>query len=288
MDSKRGQDSQSRDSGSSRNFKLETKYKSVIGIRMEHESGRGSSDDSVISVEPNFQQSTLSPYSHQKKPSETNYSFSDRAYHGSRLTFASDPTQATKPPPPKIQFLSPGNFPLGRLDSTVTITSTVARKLSNASMRGSMMSTHLSDMPSTYSQAFFDPEPSMVGLATPQTQQLQQLDISPTSAANFRKKWLEDFLRGYVPKDSFTIRITNLLTRKSVDLRVCKNYTVNQICHLYMQYDDHPEYYLWRDINGKILEPTKTLVEVSSQVVKAVLYFKNDFRFISKLSFCFV
>jgi len=30
---------------------------------------------------------------------------------------------------------------------------------------------------------------------------------------------------------------------------------------LYMQYDDHPEHYVWRDIFGRVLNPQRTLVE---------------------------
>ncbi|CAL8110191.1 unnamed protein product [Orchesella dallaii] len=153
--------------------------------------------------------------------------------------------------PPKDKL-----FGLGKVDSLATVPSSIARKFSNESVRGSNLSTHLSDMPSMFSQALVE-EPSIF-FASVST---QNFDITPESVSGYREKWLKSFMSGHSPRDTFTIRITNMITRRQIELRVCKNNTVNEVCHLYMQYEDHPEYYVWKDIYGRALSPEKTMVE---------------------------
>ncbi|ODN03789.1 Cytochrome b5 domain-containing protein 1 [Orchesella cincta] len=156
-----------------------------------------------------------------------------------------------------ISILQPKDtFPLGKVDSLAAVPSSIVRKFSNESVRGSNLSTHLSDMPSMYSQALVE-EPSIF-FASVST---QSFDITPESVSSYREKWLKSFMNGYSPRETFAIRITNMITRKQIELRVCKNNTVNEVCHLYMQYEDHPEYYVWKDIYGRVLSPEKTMVE---------------------------
>jgi len=165
----------------------------------------------------------------------------------------------------------PVDTPVGKVDSLATVPSTVERKFSNDSVRGSALSTRLSDMPSMYSQALLA-DPSTAHFATAST---QAFDITPSSVSDYREKWLSSFMSGFTPKHTFTICIINMITRKQIELRVCKDNTLNEVCHMYMQYEDHPEYYVWKDIYGRLLIPEKTLVENGLMRQDEVLEFQG-------------
>lgn len=134
-----------------------------------------------------------------------------------------------------VHILEP-TFSMKTVDSLATVPSTVMKRFSNDSVRGSALSTRLSDMPSMYSQALLTEEPSTALMSA----STQEFDISPQSVSEYREKWLTSYMSGYTPKQTITVSIINMITRRQVELRVCKENTLNEVCHMYMQYEDHP------------------------------------------------
>lgn len=115
-----------------------------------------------------------------------------------------------------VNILAPSFTKLGRIESTATVPSTVARRYSKDSVRGSALSTHLSDMPSMFSQALIE-DPSAQVFMTAST---QEFDITRKSVNQYREQWLSDFMTGNTPKETFTICIINMITRRPTELRV--------------------------------------------------------------------
>ncbi len=155
--------------------------------------------------------------------------------HTMNISASRAPSQVTKGVD-FVHILEP-TFPVKMVDSLATVPSTVMKRFSNDSVRGSALSTRLSDMPSMYSQALLTEEPSTMTMMSAST---QAFDISPQSVSEYREKWLTAFMSGYTPKQTITVSIINMITRRQVELRVIKENTLNEICHMYMQYEDHP------------------------------------------------